>query len=188
MHSFVFAVLFIPSNSSALCGYFCVSLFLLVVNTVRILINFVTQLLQGVSENVFLYQEYFRGDDFVNNRHAKCLKVRQPRETNQAPWSGKLLNGNVSVNQNNPFVIVGARNRLHQKCYTNYVKNSKLTLGLTRKFISPPWYKAGGGGGVDGAPPRSFWYIAIFGNDFIFSGKPLIFLTSWGIFYGWWRF
>ena len=84
MHSFVFAVLFIPS-SSALSGYFCVSLFLLVVNTVRILINFVTQLLQRVSENVLLYQEYFRGDDFVNNRHAKCLKARQPREANHAP-------------------------------------------------------------------------------------------------------
>ena len=24
-------------------------------------------------------------------------------------------------------------------------------------------------------------------NDFAFSGKPLIFLTRWGIFYGWWR-
>ena len=25
------------------------------------------------------------------------------------------------------------------------------------------------------------------GGDFTFSGKPLIFLTRWGIFYGWWR-
>ena len=56
--------------------------------------------------------------------------------------------------------------------------------GRTRKFITPPWYK---GEGVDGTPPQSFWYVAAFRNDFAFSGKPLIFLTRWGIFYGWWR-
>ena len=43
------------------------------------------------------------------------------------------------------------------------------------------------GGGVDGTPPLSFGYVAVFWNDFTFSGKPLIFLTRWGIFYGWWR-
>ena len=43
------------------------------------------------------------------------------------------------------------------------------------------------GGGVDGTPPRSFWYVAVFRNVFAFSKKPLIFLTRWGIFYGWWR-
>ena len=42
-------------------------------------------------------------------------------------------------------------------------------------------------GGVDGTVPRSFWYAAVFWNDFVFSRKPLIFLTRWGIFYGWWR-
>ena len=32
-----------------------------------------------------------------------------------------------------------------------------LTLGRTRKFIPPPWYKGGGGGtGVDGTRPRVF--------------------------------
>ena len=34
-----------------------------------------------------------------------------------------------------------------------------LTLGRTRKFIPPEWYKGGGRGegvGVDGAPPQSF--------------------------------
>ena len=41
------------------------------------------------------------------------------------------------------------------------------------------------GGGWN--PLRSFWYVAVFWNDFNFSGKPLIFLTRWGIFYGWWR-
>ena len=40
---------------------------------------------------------------------------------------------------------------------------------------------------ADGTPSRSFWYVAVFPNDFNFSGKPLIFLTRWGIFYGRWR-
>ena len=68
-----------------------------------------------------------------------------------------------------------------------------LTLASTRKFIPPPWYKGGGegGGGVgvgfDGTPSRNFWYVAVFRNDFTFSGKPLIFLTRWGIFYEWWH-
>ena len=44
-----------------------------------------------------------------------------------------------------------------------------------------------GGGGVDGTPPRSFSYVAVFWNDFTFSWKPLIFLRRWSIFYGWWR-
>ena len=57
-----------------------------------------------------------------------------------------------------------------------------LSLGRTRKFMPLVWYKGGGGGGVDGTPPRSFWYVAVFWNDFTFSGKPLIFLTRWSIF------
>ena len=36
-------------------------------------------------------------------------------------------------------------------------------------------------------PPQSFWYVAVFRNDFTLNGKPLIFLTRWGIFYGRWR-
>ena len=64
-----------------------------------------------------------------------------------------------------------------------------LTLGRTRKLIPTPLPLpvVQGGGGVDGTPPRSFWYVAVFRNDLIFSGKPLICLTRWGIFYGWWR-
>ena len=61
-----------------------------------------------------------------------------------------------------------------------------LTLGRRSKFIPPPWYKGDRGGGVDGTPPWSFWYVTILRNDFDLSGKPLIFLTRWGIFYGWW--
>ena len=44
----------------------------------------------------------------------------------------------------------------------------------------------GRGVGVDGTPPQSFWYFAVFLNDFGFIGKPLIFSTRWGIFYVWW--
>ena len=54
-----------------------------------------------------------------------------------------------------------------------YFKLSLLTLGRTRKFITPPWYK----GVVDGTPLRSFWFVAVFWNGFTFSGKPWIFLT-----------
>ena len=43
------------------------------------------------------------------------------------------------------------------------------------------------GAGVDGPLLWSFWYVAVFRNDFTFIGKPLILLTRWGIFYGWWR-
>ena len=61
----------------------------------------------------------------------------------------------------------------------------RLTLRRTRKLTSPQWFNWGGGG--DLTPPRSFWYVAVLQNDFTFSGKPLIFLTRWGIFYGWWH-
>ena len=44
-----------------------------------------------------------------------------------------------------------------------------------------------GVGVVDGTPPRSFCHVVVFRHDFTFSGKPLIFLTRWGIFYAWWR-
>ena len=40
-----------------------------------------------------------------------------------------------------------------------------LTLGRTCKFIPPPWYK---GGWMD--PPQTFWYVAVFRNDFTFKG------------------
>ena len=60
-----------------------------------------------------------------------------------------------------------------------------LTLGHTCKFKPPPCYKGGGGWMV---PHLSSWYVALFENDFAFSGKPLIFSTRWwGIFYGWWH-
>ena len=60
------------------------------------------------------------------------------------------------------------------------INHWNLTLGRTR--IPPLCHK--GQGGMD--PPLSFWYVAVFRNDFAFSGKPLVFCTRWGIFYGWW--
>ena len=45
-----------------------------------------------------------------------------------------------------------------------------LTLGRTRKFIPPPWYKGGGGEGkVDGTPSQS--YVAVFRNEFYLQRK-----------------
>ena len=35
--------------------------------------------------------------------------------------------------------------------------------------------------------PFSFWYVAVFQQNFAFSGKPLIFSTQWGLFCGWWH-
>ena len=39
----------------------------------------------------------------------------------------------------------------------------------SNRRLPPPWYKGGGGYGT---PPQSFWYVAVFRNDFAFSGKP----------------
>ena len=47
--------------------------------------------------------------------------------------------------------------------------------------MQPPWHK--GGGGMDGIPLPSFWYVAVFGNNFTFSGKPLIFLTRLQVYF-----
>ena len=56
-----------------------------------------------------------------------------------------------------------------------------------QKAINPHSYphRSTTGGGGDGTTyPRSFLYLF----DFTFSAKPvLIFLTRWGIFYGWWH-
>ena len=64
------------------------------------------------------------------------------------------------------------------KCFTS------LTLGRTRKFIPPPWYKGGGGGWN---PSTEFLICCSILKHLTFSGKSLIFLTRGSIFYGWWR-
>ena len=92
----------------------------------------------------------------------------------------------------NVFKTITANTISEKKnCFTFPKKptsNFLLTLGRTPKFIPPPWYKGWvGGGGLDGTPPRSFWCVAGFRNDFALSWKPLIFLIRWSIFYEWWR-
>ena len=53
----------------------------------------------------------------------------------------------------------------------------------SRKIIPPPWY----GGGEWMESLSGVLDVSVFWNDLTFSGKPLIFLTKRGIFYGWWR-
>ena len=63
-------------------------------------------------------------------------------------------------------------------CFAFASTVSYLTLGRTRKFIAPPLYKGcggGGGGWMETRPPK-FCFVAVFRNEFSFSGKPLIFL------------
>lgn len=55
-------------------------------------------------------------------------------------------------------------------CFIYYIF---LALGRTRKFIPPPWYEGVRVGRLDGTPPLSFLSVAVFRNEFAFSGKPL---------------
>ena len=63
--------------------------------------------------------------------------------------------------------------------------NVRTVITLRRRAKSYPHRGTGVGSGWN--PLRSFRYVSVFWNDFTFSGKPLIFLTKRGIFYGWWR-
>ena len=71
------------------------------------------------------------------------------------------------VRQHPPLHVGGC------ECFTS------LTLGRTRKFIPPPWYK-GGGGGWD--PSTEFLICCSILKHLTFSGKSLIFLTRGSIF------
>ena len=53
-----------------------------------------------------------------------------------------------------------------------YISPQTYTQIHTRNVVQ---WKGGGGGGVDGTPPRSFLYVAVFRNDFT-RGKHLIYL------------
>ena len=60
-----------------------------------------------------------------------------------------------------------------------------LTLGHTRKVITPPWYK---GGLIDPPPPLEFLIHCNISKRFCLQWKAFDLLsTRWGIFYWWWR-
>ena len=81
------------------------------------------------------------------------------------------------VTQYRPLVSI-IKEALLKKC--NHIQNQPLNPRTYTQNHSPTMVQEEG---VDGTPPQSFWYVAVFQNDFAFTGKPLIFLTRWGIFY-----
>ena len=56
--------------------------------------------------------------------------------------------------------------------YVLGIRSPEINPGTTCKFIPPSWYKGGRGvAGVDGTPPQSFGYVAVFQNDFAYKWK-----------------
>ena len=111
----------------------------------------------------------------THRRKAALLKQNNKEEKEILPF----------VTQYKPLVSI-IKEALMKKC--NLIQNQPLPCQLnprtyTQNHTTPPWYKRT----VDGSPPQSFWYVAVFPSDFAFTEKPLIFLTRWGIFYEWWR-
>ena len=68
-----------------------------------------------------------------------------------------------------------------------------FSIVFQRFYLNPPTYTqihttivaqgVGVGVGMDGIPLLSFWYVAVFWNNFTFSGKPLIFLTRLQVYF-----
>ena len=104
-------------------------------------------------------------------------------------WKNKDILGELSFHccSRDGFVTSPHLYSLKQGGWETSPRFIRSLAGLerTRKVIPPPWYKAEGR--MDPPPPSlSFWYVAVFRNDFAFSGS-LILSTRWGILYGWWR-
>ena len=114
---------------------------------------------------------------FIRN-HSKCSVYTEL----WTGWTSKFWYGSGGFNSCQKFFR--RRVEIAYRCPSLL---SISTHGCKRKFIPPPCMVRGGGGAVDGSFPRCFLYVAVFRNDFAFGGKPLIFLTRWGIFYGWWH-
>ena len=75
------------------------------------------------------------------------------------------------------------KNTIARTAYVTEIINHR-----TFTQINTPTVVQGRGGGWN--PPGVFdtlQYFETFLSIFAFSKKPLIFLTWWGIFYGWWR-
>ena len=79
------------------------------------------------------------------------------------------------------FRVLGERDNHYTTetavCNKGRVRGIIGILSLGRTQIYTPTVVQGGWG-VNGTPPRCFWYIAVIWNDFTFGGKPLIFLTN----------
>ena len=81
------------------------------------------------------------------------------------------------------FRVLGGRDNHYTTETTVYNKGRVrgiigiISLGRTQIY-TPTVVQGGLGGGGNGTPRRSFWYVAVIWNDFTFSGKPLIFLTN----------
>ena len=74
----------------------------------------------------------------------------------------------------------------HTEFFTShrgYLLNT--TLSGTHTQIRTP--TKGGRGWMEPLPGVFDMLCTVFWSDFTFSGKPLIFLTRWSIFCGWWR-
>ena len=89
-----------------------------------------------------------------------------------------VLHANIFTNLFLHFLIEREYEK-SMKCWFGFINNPTYTQIHTPTVVQ--------GERVDGTPPRSFWYVAVFRNDFAFSGKPMIFSTRWSIIYGWWR-
>ena len=89
-----------------------------------------------------------------------------------------VLHANIFTNLVLHFLIEREYEK-SMKCWFGFINNPTYTQIHTPTVVQ--------GERVDGTPPRSFWYVAVFRNDFAFSGKPIIFSTRWSIIYGWWR-
>ena len=93
-------------------------------------------------------------------------KKENKREEKQRKTTKALFPARIELAT---FRVLGGRDN-HYTTETAVYDKSRVrgiigisSLGRTRKFIPLLWNK--GGGGVDGTPPRFFWYVAVFWID-----------------------
>ena len=108
----------------------------------------------------------------THRRKAALLKQNNKEEKEILPF----------VTQYKPLVSI-IKEALMKKC--NHIQNQPLPCQILKEPLNPRTYTQNdspamvqeGEGGVHGTPPQSFCYVAVFRNDFSFTGKPLTFLT-----------